>query len=243
MEDLSKVQQQNGHGDHMLRCNPEFCHNQSKTAFALGKTEFPLYFHPVADIGILQLSVDDGAFFRSPQCRAGEADSALFVVAQVCPVSIDFIRQNTLRITTLSVFVSFDFFLQAGRFIVGVERLFLKPDETADNADIQLGTEFHRSPGLSPNDRAHIQLTQTDDAIRHRMSFVVVHEFLLFIQGPDRFQTLLFPVTEIFSRRQHPIHYPEVTFQISQLLSDRSANLFPGFLPAACEFQMCASFR
>ena len=61
-----KVQQQNGNSDHMLRCNPEFCHNQSKTAFALGKTEFSFDFHSVADIGIFQLSVDGGAFFDLP---------------------------------------------------------------------------------------------------------------------------------------------------------------------------------
>jgi len=36
-ENLSEVQQQNRHGNHMLRCDLEFCHNQPQAAFTFGK--------------------------------------------------------------------------------------------------------------------------------------------------------------------------------------------------------------
>ncbi len=70
----------------MLRCDPELCHNQPQTAFAFGKAEFPFLFHPVADIGKLQLLVDNGTFF---QVLAEKANFSFFAAAQVYPIPID----------------------------------------------------------------------------------------------------------------------------------------------------------
>ena len=77
-----------------------------QAAFAFGKAEFPFYFHPVADIGIFQLSVDDCIFSRFSKRRAGKTNTMLFAVVQARPVPIDFVCQDTFRIAALSSFAS-----------------------------------------------------------------------------------------------------------------------------------------
>lgn len=71
-----------------------FCGDQSHAAFALCQAEAALHFHAVAFILVILILVSGLAFLGPSQHRTEKPDAALFAIAEIISVSVDFIRQN-----------------------------------------------------------------------------------------------------------------------------------------------------
>ena len=89
---LTEIQCENRHGDHMDSGFPQFCGDQPHAAFALRQTELALHFHTLALVPIILSLVSDFALLWAPQCRTGEPDTMLLAITEILPVPVDLVR-------------------------------------------------------------------------------------------------------------------------------------------------------
>lgn len=85
----------------MGRSFPQPCSDQSRAAFAFRQTEPALHFHALALIPIVLSLVSGFALLRPPQSRAGKADPTRLAIAEILPVSVDLVCQNTAGVMPL----------------------------------------------------------------------------------------------------------------------------------------------
>ena len=121
MLDLAQIQHHNRHGKRKTYGLFQLCFHFSKVAFSLGKTELPLNFNALVLVEICLPLVALFILFRSAQCRSAEPDSMQLAIAEVFSISVDLIRQHTLRILSFAGSVPLYGFNQFRGFIVGVE--------------------------------------------------------------------------------------------------------------------------
>ena len=68
---LAEIQHQNRHGDHMSRCFPQFCGDQTHATFPFRQAKPALYFHAFTFIQVILRLVLNLTLSRSAQGRTG----------------------------------------------------------------------------------------------------------------------------------------------------------------------------
>ena len=121
-------------------------------------------------------------------------------IAEILPVSADFVRQDPAGVMHLSRSEPLCHFPQISRLIAGVKRTALQPRPSVNDTDVQLRAKLHFSPHNGPNKG----LAHADDPVRYAMGTIIVHVLLLLIDGADRAQTLRLARGQIFSRDSLP---------------------------------------
>lgn len=80
---------------------PQFSGDKSHAAFSLCQTEPALHFHSLALIPIVLRLVSGFALLWAAQCRTREPDSVRLTIAEILPVSVDLVCQNTAGVMPL----------------------------------------------------------------------------------------------------------------------------------------------
>ena len=106
----------------MGRSLPQLCSDQPHATFTLRQTESALHFHALALSPIVLSLVSGFTLLGPPQSRAGKTDPMRLAIADILPVSIDFVRQDPAGVMPLSRSESLCHFPQISRLIVGVNR-------------------------------------------------------------------------------------------------------------------------
>lgn len=98
---LTQIQHQNGHYNHMGGGFPQSCGDHPHAAFTLGRTEPAFYFHAFAFIPVILRLISGLTLLGTPQRRIGEPDSVLPAITEIFTGSVDLVRQNVAEIMTL----------------------------------------------------------------------------------------------------------------------------------------------
>lgn len=85
----------------MGRSLPQLCGDQPHATFALCQTEPALHYHSLALIPIVLRLVSGFALLWAAQCRTREPDSVRLTIAEILPVSVDLVCQNTAGVMPL----------------------------------------------------------------------------------------------------------------------------------------------
>ena len=86
-----------------------------------------------------------------PQSRAGKTAPMRLAIAEILPVSVDFVRQDPAGVMPLSRSEPLCHFPQISRLIVGVKRTALQPRPSVNDTDVQLRAKLHRLSRFSPS--------------------------------------------------------------------------------------------
>ena len=81
----------------MGRSLPQLCSDQPHATFTLRQSESALHFHALALIPIVLSLVSGFTLLGPPQSRAGKTDPMRLAIAEILPVSVDFVRQDPAR--------------------------------------------------------------------------------------------------------------------------------------------------
>ena len=95
---LAEIQHRNGHGDHMGRSLPQLCSDQPHATFTLRQSESALHFHALTLIPVVLSLVSGFSLPGATQCRTGEPDTVCLAIVEVLAVSVDFVRQDPIRL-------------------------------------------------------------------------------------------------------------------------------------------------
>ena len=82
----------------MGRSLPQLCSDQTHATFTLRQTESAFHFHALALIPIVLSLVSGFTLLRAPQSRTGKTDPMRLAIAEILPVSVDFVRQDPIRL-------------------------------------------------------------------------------------------------------------------------------------------------
>ena len=148
---LAEIRHQNGHGDHMGRSLPQLCSDQPHATFTLRQTESALHFHALALIPIVLSLVSGFTLFRPSQSWAGKTDPTRLAIAEILPVSVDFVRRDPAGVMPLPRSEPLCHFPQISRLIVGVKRTALQPRPSVNDTDVQLRAKLHWLSRFSPH--------------------------------------------------------------------------------------------
>ena len=85
----------------MGRSLPQLCGDQPHATFALCQTEPALHFHSLALIPIVLSLVSGFTLLGPPQSWAGKTDPMCLAIAEILPVSVDLVCQNTAGVMPL----------------------------------------------------------------------------------------------------------------------------------------------
>ena len=198
----------------MGRSLPQLCGDQPHATFALCQTEPALRFHALTLIPIVLRLVSGFTLLGPPQSRAGKTDPMRLAIAEILPVSVDFVRQDPAGVMPLSRSEPLCHFPQISRLIVGVKRTALQPRPSVNDTDVQLRAKLHRLSRFSPHNGPNEGLAHADDPVRYAVCTVIVHVLLLLIDGADRAQTLRMARGQIFSEGQFSIDGIQVTPEV-----------------------------
>ena len=180
---LVEIQHQNGHGDHMGRSLPQLCGDQPHATFTLRQTESALHFHALALIPIVLSFVSGFTLLSPPQSWAGKTDPMCLAIAEILPVSVDFVRQDPDGVIPLSRSELLCHLPQISRLIVGIKRTAIQPRPSVNDIDVQLRAKLHRLSRFSPHNEPNEGLAHADDPVRHAVGTVIAHVPLLLIDG------------------------------------------------------------
>ena len=81
----------------MGRSLPQLCSDQPHATFTLRQTESALHFHALTLIPIVLSFVSGFTLLRASQSRTGKTDPMCLAIAEILPVSVDFVRQDPAR--------------------------------------------------------------------------------------------------------------------------------------------------
>ena len=151
-------------------------------------------------------------------------------IAEILPVSVDFVRQDPAGVMPLSRSEPLCHFPQISRLIVGVKRTALQPRPSVNDTDVQLRAKLHRLSRFSPHNGPNKGLAHADDPVRYAVGTVIVHVLLLLIDGADRAQTLRLARGQIFSEGQFAIDGIQVKPAASQWLCGSFSRCVYGIL-------------
>ena len=87
----------------MGRSLPQLCSDQPHATFTLRQTESALHFHTLALIPIVLSLVSGFTLLRPPQSWAGKTDPMRLAIAEILPVSVDFVRQDPAGVDFASI--------------------------------------------------------------------------------------------------------------------------------------------
>ena len=82
--------------------SPAAFSDQPHATFTLRQTESALHFHALALIPIVLSLVSGFTLLRPPQSWAGKTDPMRLAIAEILPVSVDFVRQDPAGVMPLS---------------------------------------------------------------------------------------------------------------------------------------------
>ena len=85
---LTQIQHQNGHGNHMRSCHFQLRCHQSHPAFPLCQTESALYLYPLAFVPIILRMIANLALPWSTKSRPRQPDTTVLTVAEILPVPV-----------------------------------------------------------------------------------------------------------------------------------------------------------
>ena len=157
----------------MGRSLPQLCGNQPHATFSLRQTESALHFHALALIPIVLSLVSGFTLLRVPQSRTGKTDPVRLAIAEILPVSVDFVRQDSAGVMPLSRTEPLCHFLQISRLIVGVKRTALQPRPSVNDTDVQLRAKLHRLSRFFPHNGPNEGLAHADDPVRYAVGTVI----------------------------------------------------------------------
>ena len=92
-------------------------------------------------------------------------------IAEILPVSVDFVRQDPAGVMPLSRSEPLCHFPQITRLIVGVKRTALQPRPSVNDTDVQLRTKLHRLSRFSPHNGPNEGLAHADDPVQVRCGY------------------------------------------------------------------------
>lgn len=137
---LSQIQYQNGHDNHMRSSIFQLRHDQSHSTLPLLQAEPAFHFLAPAFILVVLNLVPLFTLPGPPQCRAGQTDTTLFAVAEILPIPVDLICQNPARIVPLPFAKILYRLPQLCGFVVCVEGMVFQTGPAIYNTDIPNST-------------------------------------------------------------------------------------------------------
>ena len=153
--------------------SPAAFSDQPHATFTLRQTESALHFHALALIPIVLSFVSGFTLLGPPQSRAGKTDPMRLAIAEILPVSVDFVRQDPAGVMPLSRSEPLCHFLQISRLIVGVKRTALQPRPSVNDTDVQLRAKLHRLSRFSTHNGPNEGLAHADDLVRYAVGMVM----------------------------------------------------------------------
>ena len=99
--------------------------------------ESALHFHALALIPIVLSLVSGFTLLGPPQSWAGKTDPMRLAIAEILPVSVDFVRQDPAGVMPLSHSEPLCHFPQISCLIVGVKRIALQLRPSVNDTDVK----------------------------------------------------------------------------------------------------------
>ena len=159
----------------MGRSLPQLCGDQPHATFTLRQTESALHFHALALIPIVLSLVSGFTLLGPPRSRAGKTDPMRLAIAEILPVSADFVRQDPAGVMPLSRSEPLCHFPLISRLIVGVKRAALQPRPSVNDTDVQLRaklTGFPAFPRTMGRTKGWLTLTIRSGTLWVRLSYM-----------------------------------------------------------------------
>ena len=128
----------------MGRSLPQLCSDQPHATFTLRQSESALHFHALALIPIVLSLVSGFTLLVPPQSWAGKTDPMRLAIAEILPVSVDFVRQDPAGVMPFSRSEPLCHFPQISRLIEGVKRTALQPRPSVNDTDVQFRAKLHQ---------------------------------------------------------------------------------------------------
>ena len=127
-------------------------------------------------------------------------------------------------------------------FVIGSKRQFLYPRHSFFvQTDIHFCPEFHWRGCLPADNRTDVRLADTDDPVRDRVDFVLIHVPLLFIDFIDYSKLPGLLWSQFTSRIQQPVNVASIPADILELLFDCLSDLLTGTFFTLCQIQVISS--